>query len=179
MGRSITLPVPDDPTTNDVWGQTINTALNQINDDILAIRKTADEAINSTTLQNDDHLVTPSLPANSVWLLEWWLRMDGPAANDFKYSWTGPAGAAMVWSSLGLQVGDVANVAPISQDGPTLATVIQHGTIAASTFSHVRGRGYLTLAGTAGPLQMQWAQVVAAASTTLRIGSHIMGQRVA
>lgn len=178
MGRAITLPTPDDPLSNDVWGQQINTAISQINDDLLAVRKSADETINSTTLQNDDHLLLP-VAANATYLMEWWFRMDGPAANDFKYSWTGPAGAAMVWSSLGLDLAAASNVAPISQDAPTLATVIQHGCIAAGTFSHVIGRGYLTTAGTAGTLQMQWAQVVAAASTILRTGSHLYGQRVA
>jgi hypothetical protein len=178
MGRVITLPGPGDPATNDLYGVALNAAINQVNDDLLAVRKTADQALNTTTLTNDTHLLLP-VAINATYLLEWWLRMDGPAANDFKCSWTGPAGSAMVWSSLGLDVAAVANVAPISQDAPTLATVIQHGTIAAGTFSHVRGRGYFTTAGTAGTLQLQWAQVAAAASTTLKLGSHLYGQRVA
>lgn len=178
MGRPLTLPTPLDLATNGAWGSVNNAALTQINDDLQFARKTADEAINSITIQNDDHLLLP-VAASAVYFLEWWLRMDGPAANDFKYSWTGPAGATMVWSSLGLDLAAASNVAPISQDAPLISTVIQHGTIAAGTFSHVRGRGYLVTAGTAGNLQMQWAQVVAAASTTLRIGSHLLGQRVA
>jgi len=178
MGRPITLPTPGDPVSNDAYGPIVNAAINQINDDLLAIRKSADQALNTITLTNDTHLLLP-VAANATYLMEWWFRMDGPAANDFKYSFTGPAGAAMVWSSLGLDLAAATNVAPISQDAPTLATVIQHGCVAAGTFTHVRGRGYLTTAGTAGNLQMQWAQVVAAASTTLRIGSHLYGQRVA
>jgi len=178
MGRPITLPTPGDPVSNDAYGPIVNAAINQINDDLQFVRKVADEAINSVTIQNDDHLLLP-VAANAVYLLEWWLRMDGPAANDFKYSWVGPAGATMVWSSLGLNIGDATNLPQTSQDGPTIGTVIQHGTVAASTFTHVRGRGQLVTAGTAGNLQMQWAQVVAAASTTLRIGSHLMAHRVA
>ena len=178
MGRPITLPTPGDPLSNDAYGPIVNAAISQINDDVLFARKTADEPINATALQNDNHLFLP-VAADAVYLLEWWLRMDGPAANDFKYSWTGPAGAAMVWSSLGLDLAAASNVAPINQDAPTLATVIQHGTIAAGTFSQVVGRGYLTIAGTAGSIQMQWAQVVAAASTTLKIGSRLLGQRIA
>ena len=178
MGRPITLPTPGDSATNDVYGVTLNAAVNQINDDLLAIRKAADETINATALQNDDHLLLP-VAANAFYLVEWWFRMDGPQANDFKYSFTGPAGAAMVWSSLGLDLAAVANVAPISQDAPTLATVIQHGCLGAGVFSHVRGRGYLTTAATAGTLTVQWAQVVAAASTILKAGSHLYMQRVA
>ena len=178
----LVVPTPDDPATNDVWGQTVNAALAAVNN--IIVRKTADEPINATTLQNDDHLVA-AVEANAVYAVEWWLRMDGPAANDFKYSWVGPAGATMVWHSLGrgsavaaatpAAIGD----APFDQDGPTIGTVINHGTVAAGTFTSVKGSGYLAVAGTAGSLQMQWAQIVAAASTTLRIGSWLRLERIA
>jgi len=178
MGRALTLPTPGDAGTNGVWGTTLNTAFSQMNDDFLAVRKTADEAINSTTLQNDDHLLLP-VAVSAVYLVEWWLRIDGPAANDFKYSWTGPASATMVWASLGINTGDATNLPPTHQDAPTLATVINHGCAGAGTFTQVRGQGYFVNSTTAGSLQMQWAQVAAAASTTVRIGSWLKAQRVA
>src|SRR5215216_2431707 len=155
MGIPLTLPTPNDPATNGTWGTTYNTALNAINGSILAASKTADQAYNTTTLTNDTHLLLPVV-ASATYAVDWWLRIDGPAANDFKYSWTAPAGAAFVWSSLGALITNTVNDPAAfpdvvrHTDGPLVGTVIQHGTIAASTFQTIRGQGLLTVAGTAG-----------------------------
>jgi len=185
MGRAITLPTPGDPVTNDAYGVTLNDAVNQMNNDFLAARRSADSAaINSTTLANESALLLP-VAASAAYLVEWWLRLDSPAASDFKYSWTGPASATFVWSSLGAlittTVNDPAAFPDVvrNTDGPLIGTVIQHGTIAVSTFQTIRGQGYLETSGTAGNLQMQVAQVVAGASLIIRKGSWLKAQRVA
>jgi hypothetical protein len=167
-----------------VYGIAVNAAINQCNDDQLGAKKAADQAYNSTSLANDTHLLLP-VAASAFYLVDWWLRLDGPAANDVKYSFTGPASATLVWSSLGALITNTVNDPAAFPDvlrftdAPTIGTVIQHGTIAASTFQTVRGQGYLETSATAGNLQMQIAQVVAAASLTIRKGSWIKAQRVA
>ena len=185
MGRpfSPALPTPGDPATNDVYGIAVNAAINQVNDDNLAARRSADSgAINSTTLASDASLLLPVL-ASGAYLVDWWLRIDSPAASDFKYSFVGPASATMVWASLGADIATTVN-APAAfadvlrwTDAPTIGTVVQHGSIAASTFQHIRGQGYLEVSATPGNLQMQFAQVVAGASLIIRKGSWLKAQR--
>jgi hypothetical protein len=150
-----------------VWGTELNDALNQINGYDVFKRSAADESVvSSTVLQNDDDLVV-SVVASATYLVQWHLRTDGATgAADLKYAFTGPAGATMVWSSLGLDVGAATNVAPISQDVLTLTTTINHGTIGVGTVAHVRGSGILVVSTTAGSLQTQWAQATANATAT-------------
>lgn len=173
----LTLPTPGGST--DTWGATLNAALTQLNQYDRPARKTADEPITNSTLQNDDDLVVPVL-ANGIYLVEWGLRTDGPTAADFKYAFTGPAGATMVWESQGLAAGDTTNVAPAITDVAAIGTTVTHGTLGAGVVSRIRGRGLLVVAGTAGNLQLQWAQGTTNATPSKNLaGSWLNARRVA
>jgi hypothetical protein len=166
MTLTITLTKPTPGGSLDVWGTILNSALDQINEYGLFAPKTADESVvSSITLQNDDHLVLAVL-ANREYLVDWSLRIDGATAGDFKYAFTGPAGATMVWESMGHGVADTTNVAQAVTDVAAIGTVVTHGTLGVGTTSRVRGGGRLIVGGTAGNLQLQWAQGTSSASAT-------------
>lgn len=161
------MPLFTSPTvgaSNGTWGTELNVCLAMVNDEFK--RKTADESVTSdTTLQNDNDLVVPVV-ASSVYRVEWDLRTDGALAGDFKYAFTGPSGATMVWQSRGNLAADTANTAPIPVDVTAIGTTVTHGTIAAGTVSRVCGSGILVVSTTAGNLQLQWAQGTSSATAT-------------
>jgi hypothetical protein len=177
---SIALTLPTVGASRDSWGTTVNAALNQLNAYIVGAYKTGDESVTSSTvLQNDDHLVL-AVAASCVYVIQWGLRIDGAAAGDFKYSFTGPSGATMTWESQSLATGDTTNVATAITDASTIGTVVSHGTIASGTTSRVRGSGLLVVSLTAGSLQLQWAQATSSGTASKALtGSWIKAERIA
>jgi hypothetical protein len=173
-GPTLTLPTPGGSL--DTWGTTLNTAANQINDYDSFKRKTVDESRTSTTtLEDDDDLFT-SVVANGIYLAQWDLRVDGATAGDFKYAWTGPAGATMLWTSLGH---DTAGVFGAGVDGTAIGTAIAHGTLGSGTPSHIWGSGTLVVSSTAGTFRMQFAQNASSATATKALaGSWLWVRRV-
>ncbi len=166
MSTAITLTKPTVGASRDTWGTTLNTALDQLNAYIVGAWKTSTEAVTSSTvLQNDDNLVC-AVVASGVYVAEWRLRVDGAAAGDFKYAFTGPSGAAMTWESRGLGAADVANVAMVSTDIAAIGTTVTHGTLGAGTTLTVLGTGLLIVSSTAGNLQLQWAQGTSSGTAT-------------
>jgi hypothetical protein len=119
------------------------------------VKKTATESVtNSTTLQNDDELVLPVV-ANAVYKVELALIFDGVSGSGgLKMAWTAPAGASMAW-------GDV-NFAAAQSPGTTVSR--NTGGAGVNVIQTVWGT--LTTAGTAGSLQLQWAQVTANGTAT-------------
>lgn len=151
------------------------------------IAKTADETVTgSTTLQNDDHLVLPVV-ANAVYTFDLDLYMTDSAdvVGDFKMSFTCPTGATFDMHGAGAHVTDLGG--GTSSNGEwigKLATTSAGATIAfgvsnpGPTAARVYGR--LVMGGTAGNLQLQWAQNASDASgTTLKAGSYMTMTRVA
>jgi len=62
------------------------------------VRKTADEIVNnSTTLQDDDHLVL-AMAANEVWYVEIYLLVDSSTVADIKYGFGYPTGCDIKWT---------------------------------------------------------------------------------
>ena len=119
--------------------------------------KTADESVNnSTTLQNDDHLVTSSLPANSIWLVELsvYHLANTDATGDFKFAFVGSATANMGIGGLIMDAADaLANVLYTAGAGG-----IAFGAAAAGSFRRLFLTGAVVVGATAGTLQFQWAQ---------------------
>jgi len=176
-GPAIVLPTPGG--SSGTWGTTLNAALNQLNDYDVFKRKAVDESVTSSvTLQNDDDLVA-AVVASATYLVEWDLRIDGATAGDFKYAWTGPAGATMRWVSLGHAVGDTTNVAQTTTDVAAIGTTVSHGTLGTGVSSHVHGSGILIVSTTAGSLQLQWAQDTSSGTATKAlINSWLLARRV-
>jgi hypothetical protein len=149
-------------------------------------RKTSDESVNSTTLQNDDHL-TVSLPANSVWEVDALLFVCGSPNDDnnggIQVRLSAPTGTTMqvyVEIKKGRSGSDLTHhwfygvlTSPSSSVGfnpiPTAAT----GTGA------VKLKGLVFVGSTSGNLVLQWAKnATAGNATTVRRNSYMKLTRV-
>jgi hypothetical protein len=143
----------------------------------LCVRKTADEALASnTTLQNDDHLLF-AIAANEVWIAKAVLFVSGAPAGDIKVAWTVPAGATgahghiTLDDSVSVTTGD-ADVEATS----TLTTALPGST---STFNTFVDCITVVNSGTAGNVQLQWAQLASTATpTNVLANSFLVAQRI-
>lgn len=141
---------------------------------------TADQTVtNSTTLVNSTWCAL-SVEANSRYIAEGEIcvAQAGTTTGDLKIAWTAPTGWGGEWNPFGPYLfvgiagagsaGDVsrANEINVEDNGWTTAVPIGAAT-GTALFVHVRGT--FTTAGTAGTLQMQFAQNVAAAATSCTI----------
>ncbi|MGW8679668.1 hypothetical protein ACWGNN_01120 [Streptomyces sp. NPDC055817] len=150
------------------------------------IAKTADETVNSsTTLQNDDHLVLPVV-ANGVYTfaLDLYMTESTDYVGDFKMSFTCPTGATFDMHGAGAHVTVLAS--GTSSDGEWIGKLATSSAAATLAFgvgtglTAVRVYGRLVMSGTAGNLQLQWAQNASdATGTTLKAGSYMTMTRVA
>lgn len=131
----------------------------------------SDESVNNNTLQNDDELLF-SVAANIVYEINGilWFTSGTSNAVDAKINWTVPASCTMslfyqYYSSgatlaTGVEAFSFYRAFPF--DG--IAGVITTATIPASA---VKIQGIIIVAGTAGNIQLQWAQNVTTAGTPL------------
>lgn len=149
--------------------------------------KAADEAVNNagtgTTLQNDNELLA-AVTASTNYKVDLHLLATEAAGTgiDIKVAWTFPSGClldlAVVAPQAGWQnpIGTNLETEWAAWQGVTTSpsSSITFGTTNAATFSyHVRGA--LRVGGTAGTLQLQWAQANASASNlTVKSGSSLV-----
>lgn len=124
------------------------------------LRRIADSAAvnNSTVLVNDTNLVT-ALPTAGIFQWHQVSFYDCTAVADFKMAYTWPAGAAAIWGVTGLSPAAAANpgdgtFATVAASGGTAAV----GGTGAGTILKVIIDGEITMGGTAGNLQFQYAQ---------------------
>lgn len=114
------------------------------------VRKTADETVsNSTTLQNDDHLLL-AVAANEIWeiiLVMRNLSKTAPDSADLKYAWTVPAAGAIKGQKI-----DLLNAE--EYDATAALTITS---TAGNDEVHIRYFIYIG-GGNAGNVQLQWAQ---------------------
>jgi len=144
--------------------------------------KTADESLSANAvLQNDDALLFAiGASATLVVFYEAWLFFVGANATmDIQFGWTGPAGATMLWAPLsdsttapvagwGRRAASQTNQPPVS-----IATAIT-GATGAGTDNVVVYAGLVFGGGTAGNIQLQWAQNTSDAGTlTVKAGSFL------
>lgn len=153
------------------WNTDLTDNLNAIR--TLAIRKTADETLaTSTTFQDDNHLFF-SVAANEIWAFELELLFSTPVAADFKMQWTSPAGATGNWWGFWNDNG-----------GPTVNYITRRSLAGTFALDTANGDGNLAIRGavvnstTAGTLQLQWAQNAASGTTTVFANSFLLGQRL-
>jgi len=132
---------------------------------------------NNTVLASIAGLSIPVL-ANRVYQLYADILYDaagGAGAAQMKAGWSGPAGATMVWDNLGPVVNGPAGVsATPTFDVSAITDARSFGAAGVGTPVHVIINGRLVVAGTAGNLAFQAAQVVSSANvTTIRVGSYM------
>lgn len=139
----------------------------------------------SATLQNDNDLWL-SLPATGTWAFLCSLYATSTAAlgsGDIKCAFSVPSGASVTWSGPGLSAASSTvtpnwSIARQATGGATLA--IGYGVIGASPTPALLF-GTVTMGGTSGDLQLQWAQDTASAgnSVTVLAQSSLMGWQIA
>lgn len=141
--------------------------------------KTADQTVNnSAVLVNDTHLVF-AVATSEVWHVEVSLMVESNSTADFKFAWTVPAGATLKWaplqsSTLSTWVYDGTNEVALGD-----ATTTYNISSPASGVWGIAARGIAQVGGTAGNVQLQWAQNTATGiNTNVKQGSLLIAHRV-
>lgn len=137
--------------------------------------KSADETVNnSSTLQNDNHLVI-SVVANAAYTVDLYAIYNSNSTANLKVDYTMPAGAALS-QMVFISGGTLSAI----QHGVSLGTVgAVNGIAGISADTGLQMHGVLTTGGTSGNLTFRWAQNVANASNTImRTGSYLRAQRI-
>lgn len=142
----------DDPTADRTF-----TVPNFNSSTVVTIRKTADETVNnSATLQNDDVLLL-ALAANETWYFTLVFSHVGNGTADIQYAFTVPAGATLKWGCIART--DTSDSFGGCTDITSSGTAEPAG--AGTGNRIVLSMGVVANGGTAGNLQLQWAQNVA------------------
>jgi hypothetical protein len=145
----------------------------------LYVRKTANESVTSSAvLQNDDHLLL-QVAANATYLLELFLIYDGDAAGDIQIGFTFPAGATIDWTPGGLTTGATQQSGSVKLAHVSTGAGEGVGAVGTGAGNRVvaRATGILQVAGTAGTLQLQWAQLASSATATTVLANSWMALR--
>lgn len=162
----------------------------------LVARKTSDTSRSATTVTTaDDHLQF-TIEANAVYIMDGWIKYDGPTAADLNLDWTAPSGTLGEWVALG------AGHSPVigSSNAPALITDTQdargylmrtetnditsarsYGCLGTGNIPltlHINGT--IRVGSTGGTYSMDWAQLISnATACTLYTDSWLRLQRVA
>jgi hypothetical protein len=139
-------------------------------------RKTSDETIiSSSTLQNDDDLAWP-VAASAVYEFELHMLASSGTTPDLKTGFTFPTGMTGALYGIGP---DASGTPPaVTFDAGALSAVLNWNGTGGN--SHYMLWGILTVAPTAGTLQLQWAQgTLTASNTIMRAGSYGKLTRIA
>ncbi len=146
-------------------------------------RLATDQVKTSNTVLADLPGLSFSLAANAEYLLDGCISYYGTDASDVKFAWAGPTGMTVSWGFRGMGAASVDG----SNTGIGVASLETYGD--ANIFAvgtevdfavMCTPLGYWKTAGTAGTLQLRWAQFVSnAAATTIRRGAWMRLHRVA
>lgn len=137
----------------------------------LLVRKTSDETDSVGTLQNDDQLFTPSIAANEVWLLEWWLWCISTSSGTASFAATFPSG-----TFAGTASGVTENNMMSGAASPTATATVAVNNAAAGQIITIRAM--LTNAGSAGAVTLQWARATSG-SFTVKANSTLWAVKLA
>jgi len=145
--------------------------------------KTAPQTISSSiTLVDDNHLFA-EVEANAVYRVILNLKMYGPTAGDLRVSWSVPSGtSAGSRHCFGAATGvSSARDTLIRATRNNWTDVVPYGTDTASTTArnHVYEDNLLKTGGSAGTLQLRWAQNSSSASTTTVADGMLVVRRLA
>lgn len=139
------------------------------------VKATPEQVTSSTTLQNDDHLLLP-VEANTNYSLSGYLHYTSPTTADLKVAFTAPAGADLVWSLGGPPLSAAPGSGTNNYNNVYMNWAAATGPLEIGGVSFAMAvplYGSLRVAGTAGTLQLQWAQVTASGATTFHPGGFI------
>lgn len=157
------------PSAGDFW---TGAALAALIDELRprAAAKTSDQTVNnSATLVNDTQLFV-NVSANATYTFTAALRYSTGTTPDLKIAWTFPAGLTLRYDSL---IGPTSATLAMFQQDQTTPLAFDGALGYAMLF------GVVTVSGTAGVLQLQWAQNVANPSNTImQTGSYLDLRRI-
>lgn len=141
--------------------------------------KAADESVtNSTTLQNDDHLLL-AVAANTNYWVQGFIIYSADAAADLKINFNGPAGSTFNYVSDAIASAATAGVSAVSRSLQGLGSNPSPGGIGSGSNLVFMPKGVLAVGSTAGNLQMQWAQLATSGvATTVRARSLLIIRRL-
>lgn len=143
-----------------------------------SVVKTADESVtSSTTLQDDNHLFLV-LEASATYIVEGGLYYDGVFnAGNLKLTWSLPASATIYWSPNAPATGGAAAFASQAVTTGNLS-IGTYGTGGSKTTASISA--LVATAGTAGNMQLRWAQDASnATATTIYAKSWLRAIRIA
>lgn len=124
----------------------------------LAAVATGDQSITNNTAGVNDNALSLPVAASSTYLLDLYVRCNGPASNSFVGEFTAPTGSALSANTAAAGSGDI----PLSVAWVGVATI---GTGTDVSFALT---GTLVTGGTSGTLQFIWAQISGSATATTR-----------
>lgn len=130
----------------------------------LAAVKTADQSVtSSTTLVNDTQLLV-AVAASATYRLDALIYYTGgtTGSSDLKLGWTVPAGTTITGGA-----DSVANPLAVAQVFMTQSSVLFSATNGAGNPFPISLWGTVVTSGTAGNLQLQWAQNTSSATSTI------------
>ncbi len=130
------------------------------------VRKNADQSVNNTTTLTNDNTLFVALPATGTFSFELVVLYISSAAADFKVGFTWPAGAAGTWFPLGAATGSTGIGDASFNVGNTSGGSMNFGGGGAGNDLGMLIHGELTMGGTAGNLQFQFAQANLEVSNT-------------
>lgn len=159
-------------------------------------RKTSDTSRSATTTTTADPHLQFEIAANGVYIMDGWIKYDGPTAADLNVDFSAPSGCLGEWTAIG------AGHSPVigSSNAPALITDTQDARgylMRVETNDITSARSYGTLgtgiipltlhikgtvrnSTTAGTYSLDWAQLVSnATACTLYTDSWLRLQRVA
>lgn len=134
--------------------------------------KSADQSIaNDTSNQNDLHLFAP-VEANASYIVEGMLLYAAHSSADIRMGWTVPAGATFDWiihAQINTVTGGLATGGIVVDRQSAGNSAFPLGGFGAENTTVMTGllRGRVETAGTAGTLQLNWAQLTANATASI------------
>lgn len=158
-------------------------------------RKTADTNRSATTTATADPHLQFTVVANAVYIMDGWIKYDGPTAADLNVDWTAPSGTLGEWAGFGAGHSPVIsfNTTPAivsdSQQGRgyplrletnDITQARSYGCLGVGITLTLGIYGTIRVGSTGGTYSLDWAQLASDASaTSLYTDSWLRLQRIA
>ena len=143
----------------------------QYDEAIKTVRKTADETVNNSTVQQNDDELLFAVAANEVWVFDLYLLFTSSLVADFQFGFTAPVGCTLHWGVIGTgaSVGYYTwglNAVGVNPTGLLIVTAVLPVAGGGADIMGVRSTIMVINGVNAGNIQLQWAQNTGEASDT-------------